>query len=308
MENIDQITINFNPDQLTLLNICLAFLMFGVALDLKLSNFREVLREPRRPVLGLISQWVLLPALTVGLILIFRPAASVALGMLLVSCCPGGNVSNYAVHLAGANAALSVMMTTVSTLAAAIVTPVYFNQLSLLLPETRALAESIFVPLAEMIRTIMLLIVLPLLLGMVTNAFLPKVTRVIQKPVKILSMAIFIGFVVVAIYGNFDNLVNYLHLVFFLVLIHNALALITGYNFARLTGLNQRDSRTISIETGIQNSGLGLILIFNFFDGLGGMALIAAWWGVWHLISAFTLAMLWNKRRIVPLQPDSSHA
>lgn len=308
MDTIDQITINFKPDQLTLLNVCLAFLMFGVALDLRISHFREVLRQPRRPLLGLISQWILLPALTVGLIVLFRPAASIALGMLLISCCPGGNVSNYAVHLAGANAALSVMMTTVSTLAAAIVTPVYFNQLSMLLPETRTLAERIFVPLPEMIRTIVLLIVLPLMLGMAINALLPKVTRIIQKPVKVLSMSIFIGFVVVAIYGNYDNLVNYLHLVFFLVLIHNALALIMGYNFARLTGLNQRDSRTISIETGIQNSGLGLILIFNFFDGLGGMALIAAWWGVWHLISAFSLAMLWSSRRIVSLNADSTSA
>jgi len=227
--------------------------------------------------------------------------------MLLVACCPGGNVSNYAVHLAGANAALSVMMTTVSTLGAAGITPIYFNQLSTLLPDTRTLAESIFVPLPKMINTILLLIVLPLIIGMLTNAFLPKLSRIIKKPVKVLSMAIFIGFVVVAIYGNYDNLINYLHLVFFLVLIHNALALIMGYNFARLTGLDQRDARTISIETGIQNSGLGLILIFNFFDGLGGMALIAAWWGVWHLISAFSLAMLWNSRRIVPLHTNSTN-
>lgn len=307
MESIDQISIHFQPDQLALLNICLAFLMFGVALDLKLSHFVALSRSPRRPLLGLISQWVLLPLLTLLLVFLFRPAASIALGMLLVACCPGGNVSNYAVHLSGSNTALSVTMTTVSTLAAAVVTPLYFQELSTVLPETRALAQSIHVPGYDMIRTIVLLIVLPLMAGMFLHSQWPGITEKIRFPVKVLSMTIFIGFVVVAIYSNYENLVNYLHLVFFLVLVHNALALLTGYHFARITGLTVRDARTISIETGIQNSGLGLILIFNFFQGLGGMALIAAWWGVWHLISAFTLAMLWSYRKVpVMLVPEKS--
>jgi BASS family bile acid:Na+ symporter len=100
--------------------------------------------------------------------------------------------------------------------------------------------------------------------------------------------------VIFAVAGNYENIVNYLSLVFFLVIIHNSLAYLMGYGIARTAKLSKKDARAISIETGIQNTGLGLILIFNFFDGLGGMALVAAWWGIWHLISGFFLASLWN--------------
>lgn len=295
MEHIDSIRINFNPDQLFILNLCLAFLMFGVALDLRISNFRYLLKTPKAPFTGLSSQWLFLPLLTLVLIYLFAPPASLALGMILVAACPGGNVSNFAVAMAGANAALSVFMTTVSTLAAVFLTPFYFTLLSPLIPGSEALRQSIYVNPADMVRTIILLILIPLFLGMLMRARLPGITELIRRPVRFLSMAIFVGFVIVAIYSNFDNIVNYLHMVFLLVLTHNALALFGGFWIARSNRLPEADARAISLETGIQNSGLGLILIFNFFDGLGGMALIAAWWGVWHLVSAFTLALYWGK-------------
>lgn len=294
MQSIDDIVINFNPEQLFFLNLCLGFLMFGVALDLSLQHFRALFQAPRKPLIGLFSQWILMPALTLLLIFLIRPAPSVALGMLLLSACPGGNVSNYAVHLARANSALSVLMTSVSTLAAIIITPLVFTGLSRLIPGTAALSTSIQVNPADMLRTILFLIVLPLALGMATRHYFPGLTAKIQTPVKYLSMSIFLGFVVFAILGNLDNIQRYLHLVFLLVLLHNGLALTMGYWFARANRLPQADCRAIAIETGIQNSGLGLILIFNFFNGLGGMALIAAFWGIWHLISAFGLAMYWR--------------
>ncbi|NRA49529.1 MAG: bile acid:sodium symporter family protein, partial [Phaeodactylibacter sp.] len=152
----------------------------------------------------------------------------------------------------------------------------------------------------SMVTTIVQLILVPLLIGMALHAKFPKITAVLKKPVRMLSMAIFIGFVIFALYANYDNIINYLYIVFYLVVIHNAVALISGYQWALRNGLPQADARAISIETGIQNSGLALILIFNFFDGLGGMALVAAFWGVWHLISAFSLAMWWQFRPITP--------
>ena len=107
------------------------------------------------------------------------------------------------------------------------------------------------------------------------------------------------GFVLFAIKGNLDNLAEYIGIVFFIVLIHNGLALFIGYYFSSsLLGLHVNDARAISIETGIQNSGLALILIFNFFEGQGGMALIAAWWSIWHLISAFVLALIWSRKKV----------
>ncbi|MBV6654084.1 MAG: bile acid:sodium symporter family protein [Mameliella sp.] len=300
MDSIDAIKINFNPEQLRLLNICLAFIMFGVALDLRVDNFRELLRRPKAPVLGLTSQLILLPILTIGLIYLFRPAPSIALGMLLVSACPGGNVSNFAVHLSKANTALSVLMTSVSTLAAVVITPLYFTLLTPLVPGSEGLQGDIYVSPLSMVTTIVQLILVPLLIGMALHAKFPKITAVLKKPVRMLSMAIFIGFVIFALYANYDNIINYLYIVFYLVVIHNAVALISGYQWALRNGLPQADARAISIETGIQNSGLALILIFNFFDGLGGMALVAAFWGVWHLISAFSLAMWWQFRPITP--------
>ncbi|TXB63000.1 bile acid:sodium symporter family protein [Phaeodactylibacter luteus] len=295
---IDAIKINFNPDQLSLLNVCLAFIMFGVALDLRVDNFRDLLRRPKAPLVGLSSQLLLLPLLTLLLIAAVRPAPSIALGMLLVSACPGGNVSNFAVHISGANTALSVLMTSVSTLAAVVVTPLYFTFLAPLVPGADALQQDIYVAPGSMVATIVQLILLPLIAGMLLHAQFPFFTARLKQPVRMLSMAIFIGFVIFALYANFDNIINYLHIVFLLVFVHNALALLTGYFWAMSNRLPQADARAISIETGIQNSGLALILIFNFFDGLGGMALVAAFWGVWHLISAFSLAMWWQYRPI----------
>ena len=294
MDPIDSIKINFNPEQLMLLNILLAFLMFGVALDLKLDNFRDLFRRPKAPLVGLSSQLILLPILTVSLIFIFHPPTSIALGMLLVAACPGGNVSNFAVHLSRANAALSVLMTSITTLGAVLITPLYFTFLSPLIPGAGKIQQDIYVSPSDMVSTIVQLILLPLALGMLCNYRLPGFTLKIRGPVKLLSILIFFGFVLVAAYNNLEIIINYIHLVFLIVLVHNGLALLSGYWFARMNQLPIKDARAISIETGIQNSGLGLILIFNFFNGLGGMAMIAAWWGIWHLIAAFSLAMYWG--------------
>lgn len=299
MEAIDSVKINFNPDQLTILNLCLAFIMFGVALDLKTDSFKELLKQPKAGFVGLISQLILLPAITIALIFIIKLPTSVALGMLLVSVCPGGNVSNFAVHMAKGNVALSVLLTSISTLAATVTMPLLFTWLTPLIPGGKEFQQAVYVSPLMMVGTIVQLIIIPLIIGMFVNYRFPKFTNAIRKPVRALSLLIFIGFVIVAILGNLENLKNYIHLVFFIVLAHNAIALFSGYGFALLNGLSAYDARAISLETGIQNSGLALIIIFNFYDGLGGMAMIAAWWGVWHLISAGTMASIWNYRKHV---------
>lgn len=299
MEAIDNVKINFNPEQLTILNLCLAFIMFGVALDLKPNSFREILRQPKSGFVGLISQLVLLPLLTIALIFLLRLPTSVALGMLLVSVCPGGNVSNFAVHMARGNVALSVLLTSISTLMATVTMPLLFTWLTPLIPGGKEFQQAVYVSPMMMVWTIVQLIIIPLIIGMFVNYRFSKFTDAIRKPVRGLSLLIFIGFVIVAILGNLENLKNYIHLIFFIVLAHNAIALFSGYGFALLNGLSAYDARAISLETGIQNSGLALIIIFNFYDGLGGMAMIAAWWGVWHLLSAGTMAFIWNYRKHV---------
>lgn len=296
MHPIDAIKVNFNPDQLLLLNLCLAFLMFGVALDIRVTDFTKLFRRPKAPIVGLTSQLILLPILTLGLIYLFHPPASMGLGMMLVGICPGGNVSNFMVHLSKGNSALSVMMTSITTMGAVIITPFYFTFWSGYVPGSEEFAQLIYVDPYDMVITIFTLIIIPLILGMWLLHKFPNFVSKIRKPVSRLSIFIFMSFVIVALVVNWQNAQDHLGKVFWVVLVHNSLALAMGYGFSRLMGLNSYDSRAISIETGIQNSGLALILIFNFFEGLGGMALVAAWWGIWHLISGFSLAMFWRRK------------
>jgi len=298
VEYIDEIKINFSPDQLTLLNICLGFLMFGVALDIKVADFKRLIEQPKPPIVGLISQLIWLPLLTMGLVFVLNLPPSMSLGMILIAACPGGNVSNYAVHLAKGNSALSVLMTSISTLAAILITPLYFSFFSQFVPNAAALEQTIHVDPSTIISTIFQLIVLPLSLGMLLNYYSPTITSKIQGVVQKLSMLIFFGIVIAVVFGNLENISKYLKDVIFIVILQNVLAILIGYQWAKLMGLPQRDRRAVAIETGIQNSGLALILIFNFFDGLGGMAIVAACWGMWHLIAGFSLAIFWGRKGI----------
>ena len=298
MSNVDDLVIHFEGDELYLMNIALMILMFGIALDLKLQHFKAIVQMPKSIAVGLSSQWILLPLLTIGLILLTDLPESMVLGLLLVAACPGGNVSNFAVHIAGGNSALSISLTTISTIFAVIGTPLIFQILAPLFVDSEVSGINFYIPLDQMALTIGQLIVLPLAIGMGLNHFFPHLASKMTQPIRILSMILFLVIVVVAILGNLENLFQYAHLAFFLVVIHNAMAILGGYSWATLWRLPTKDRRAIAIETGIQNSGLGLILIFNFFDGLGGMALVAASWGIWHLIAGGTLAAFWNQRPI----------
>ena len=269
--------------------------MFGVALDIKVSDFKRLIENPKPPIVGLISQLIWLPLFTMVMVFALRLPPSMSLGMILIAACPGGNVSNYAVHLAKGNAALSVLMTSISTIAAVFITPLYFAFFSRYVPNSGDLQQTIHVDPTNIVTTIFQLIVIPLTIGMLLNHYSDKITNFLRVPVQKLSMLVFLGIVVAVIFGNLDNIRNYLKDVIFIVVVQNFLALFIGYQWAKLMGLGYKDRKAISIETGIQNSGLALILIFNFFDGLGGMAIVAAAWGMWHLIAGFSLAMFWGR-------------
>lgn len=299
MNDIDAVRVHFQPGQLHFLNICLAYLMFGVALDVRLSQFREVFRNPKAPVTGLICQYLLFPTLTLGLIYLLHPPTSVALGMALVSACPSGNVANYATHLAGANVALSVTLNSIITLMASISTPLVFGILSRFIPGAAAFQQEIYVNPLDMVVIIVELIAIPLVSGILMNYFYPVFVNRIKRVVKISSMVIFIGFIIAALIGNYDNLVHHLGKVFWLVMLLNGSGLLLGFWVARSARLSRDDQRTLSIESGIHNTGLGLILIFNFFNGIGGMAMIAAWYGVWDLITIFLLASWWSRTKVM---------
>ncbi|MBK9735747.1 MAG: bile acid:sodium symporter family protein [Saprospiraceae bacterium] len=299
MTQLDKIDINFDHNQVFLLNICLGILMFGVALDLKLSDFTYVFKKPKSVFAGLFSQWILLPVLTILLVYIIKPEYSLAMGMILIAACPGGNVSNYAVHISGANTPLSVVLTMISTILCAFTTPLIFAGLRYLTPMADGEFIDFNISFGSMILTIGQLIFIPLAVGFAMMYYFPVFTNKIKGFVRKLSMGIFIGFVLAAVAGNLENLRNYLGIVFFIVLLHNGLALAIGFYWSRIfMKLPDKDAVAISIETGIQNSGLALILIFNFFDGQGGMALIAAWWSIWHLLSSLAMALYWKRKNV----------
>jgi BASS family bile acid:Na+ symporter len=296
--DIDAIRINFNQDALWLLNLCLAIVMFGVALDIKPGDFKNLITNPKATLLGIFSQFILLPALTFGLILLINPYPSIALGMIMVAACPGGNISNFMTNLSGGNAALSVSLTAFATFAAIFMTPINLQFWGSLYQPTQQILETVSIDPVQIFKTIALILGVPLLLGMWWRQYRPVMAQRMSKWLKPLSILIFLGFIAAAFAVNFEIFLETIHLVVVIVFIHNGIALGSGYLLARSFSLPKADCKTLTIETGIQNSGLGLLLIFTFFDGLGGMALVAAWWGLWHIISGLTLSFFWSGKRI----------
>ena len=295
--DFDAVSLNFSQDSLWLLNICLGIIMFGVALGIHLNDFKAIIKHPKPAIVGIISQFLLLPAITFLLVFILKPAPSIALGMIMVAACPGGNISNFFSQAAGGNAALSVSLTAFSTGLAIIFTPLNLQFWGSLYEPTQNILKEVQLNPYDVFITVVQILLVPLILGVWLNHSRPKLALAMVKVLRPLSMLLFVGFVAIAFSKNLDVFVQYLSIILLLVFTHNLVALSTGYGVAWITGLNKADRRTLSIETGIQNSGLALLLIFSFFDGLGGMAIIAGWWGIWHIISGIVLSSYWSKGR-----------
>ncbi len=293
---IDQVRLNFNPQGLFVINAAIGLMMLGVALELKLEDFKRIFLAPKAPAIGLAAQFILLPAFTFLLTLILRPPPSIALGMILVAACPGGNLSNIITYLARGNCAVSVSMTAVSTAAAIFMTPLNLTLWGSLNPHTVRILRKVSLSPFDVFVNIFIILGIPLIVGLSVAHYFPSLAQKVRRPFKIFSLIFFLGIVAAALIANWQYFVNYVGLVFFGVLIHNALALNLGYWSGRLLGLNEPDTRAVSIEVGIQNSGLGLVLVFTFFQGLGGMAIITAWWGIWHIIAGLTAAFIFSRR------------
>lgn len=295
MDKLDRLQINFDAQGLIVLNIILAFIMFGIALELKREDFISLWHNKKSALAALISHFILLPLITFLLVIILKPSASIALGMILVGACPGGNISNYFTYLAKGNTALAVSITSISHLLAVIFTPFNFSFYGNKYPPSASLLKSIHLNVGEVFQTVLLIVVLPLLLGMLLKFYKNNFAEKIVPYMKKFSITAFVIFLIAAFAANAKIFVDTASIILPLVVAHNTLALGSGYAFANLLRLPLPDIKTITFETGIQNSGLGLVLIFSFFNGLGGMALIAACWGVWHLISGYTVARFFSR-------------
>ena len=308
LEALNSISINFGEGGMAIVNIILAFVMFGVALGIKPRTFTDVFASPKSVIVGVLSQWVALPAVTFIIALSLSPwiTPMIALGMILVASCPGGNISNFISSLSKGNIELSVSMTAITTAFAPIVTPFNFFLWGTLyshIISIKADIPTLVIPFMPMLEQILLLLGVPIVLGLLFSRYFPNATKKITKPAQILSVLLFIGMVIVSFSQNFQLFLDNIFYVFFIVMIHNACALGSGFVLGTLTRVSTADRRSLTIETGIQNSGLGLILLFNtsifpaeiWHGHYGGMLFITAWWGIWHIVSGLTVAYLFRR-------------
>ncbi|MEA4937694.1 MAG: bile acid:sodium symporter family protein [Paludibacter sp.] len=305
---LDPVRINFNAAGMHTINIVLSFIMFGVALGIRPEQFKLMIKNPRSALIGLTSQLFALPLVTFILVVLLNDfiTPTVAMGMILVAACPGGNISNFMSSLSKANIELSVGLTASTTLLAIITTPANFAiwgglYVRYVNKHAADALQMLEIDKWQMFETVFILLGIPLVLGIIFARLLPRITEKIKKPIQKLSIVFFLAMIVLAFSNNFDLFLKYIWFVFFIVLIHNGLALFTGYGIASIFKLKDADRRTVTIETGIQNSGLGLVLLFNpkIFPPdlhIGGMLFITAWWGIWHIVSGLGISFYWNKR------------
>lgn len=281
---LDQLRIGLDPLSQAGLALALFIIMFSVALGLKTDDFSAAMKNPAAYFGGVFGQIVGLPLLTMGLLLILSPPPSIALGMIVVASCPGGNVSNMMAYFGRGDVALSVALTATSSLIAAFLMPVMILFWSGLYPPTANLLDHIqFDPAAFIIQTTALLAI-PLIVGMSLARWAAPLAARLQKPGATTGTILL---AVIVVYGTLDllpQLFGALPIIMPPVILHSACAFLLGATIARLLRRDVPVRRSLTLEIGLQNSGLAMVILIGQFDGLGGAAAVAAAWGVWHLI------------------------
>ncbi|MBN8867811.1 MAG: bile acid:sodium symporter family protein [Solirubrobacterales bacterium] len=295
-EDIDSVTLNTSDGMLFLLSAVIAVIMFGIALEMKVDDFRAVAKMPKAMAVGVAAQFICLPAITylLTLALGFRP--SIALGMILVACCPPGNISNILVYRARGNVALSLSMTALSNFLAIFLMPINIAFWGGLHPEASQILKSVDVSAIELLIDIVVLIGVPLTLGLLISSRRPGLAKKVQPLVKKFSMIFLVLFILGALIGNIGVFIHHIALVALAVFLHDTLALLLGYGIAAGFKVSEPNRRAITFEVGVRNAALGLGIALSVFEGLGGVAIVAAWWGVWDLIAGMVLSGWWAKK------------
>lgn len=295
--DVDDIRIVFEESSLTTLKIVIGAILFGIALDTRLADFAAALRRPWAITVGVLVQFIALPAITFLLTLVLDVRASIALGMILVACCPPGNVSNILTHRSGGDVALSVSMTAVSNVLAIFLMPLNVAFWGSLHPTGQDILEDISLSATDMLVEVGLVIGVPFALGITIARLWPRIAAAGHRVIGPISYLALAAIIVIGVANNWDVFVDYIGVVLLAVFLHDALALALGYGVGRAARLPDGSVRAMTFEVGIRNAGLGLLLVFTYFDGLGGMALVAAWWGIWDIIAGLALAVAWRRVR-----------
>jgi BASS family bile acid:Na+ symporter len=295
--DIDDVTINFSESSLLILGLVLSVIMFGIALDTKPADFRAVTKNPKAIAVGVAAQFIVLPATTYLLTLLLGVGPSIALGMILVACCPPGNISNVLTYRSNGNVALSVSMTVISNLLAIFLMPVNIAFWGGLHPEASQILTEVDLSAWKMLFEIGVVIAIPFALGLSISHGHPEFARRVQPHVKRFSLLALIAFILIAFSSNVGVFLDHLVIIAVVVFLQDTLALGLGYGIASSFRLSEYNRRAVTFEVGIRNAGLGLGIVFSFFDGIGGMALVAGWWGIWDIIAGLALASWWARRK-----------
>jgi bile acid:Na+ symporter, BASS family len=315
LQQLDPIRINFSASGMHIINVILGFIMFGVALGIKPKQFAGLIKEPKPYLVGLFGHMFALPFMTFLLVMAISNfiTPTIAMGMFLVAACPGGNISNFMTSYAKGNTELSIGLSASTTLLATLSTPFNFAlygglYLRYISSKGGHLLQPLKIDNVQMFETVFILLGIPIILGILFAKFLPKLTEKLKKPIQYISIVFFVALVVMAFTNNWQLFLKYIYFIFFIVLIHNLLAFMTGFFLGSVFKVSDQNRRTITIEMGIQNSGLGLVLLFNpkIFPSemaVGGMLFITAWWGIWHIISGLSLSTYWSKKPVLSKEP-----
>ncbi len=291
---------NYDESHQQILGLVLALMIFGVSLELRLRQFASILRRPQPVLAGMLGQCLILPWATLAVTLLVDLHPGLELGLLLVACCPGGNLSNVMTHLARGNVALSMSMTALSSLLALVLWPINFTLTSSLNPEASAYLagrlDALEMDARSILVSLVFLLGLPLLLGMLVGNLAPRFAERIMPWFKRFALLAFAVFVIAAVAGNWQLFAENLGLVLFIVVLHNLSAIVLGWLMAKLARQAGANLRAMVIEISMHNSGLGLGLIFAQFGGEPNMALVAAFWGTWHMVSGALLVLFWRNR------------
>ncbi len=293
-ETLDSLRIVLDPLGQAGVALALMLVMFGVALGLRVQDFRILADKPSLYVGGVLAQIVLLPLVTFGLILLISPPPSIALGMIVVACCPGGSVSNLLTYLSRGDIAVSVALTATSSMLAALLTPASTLFWAQAYGPTAELLISLDVNPLLFIGQTTLLLALPLAAGMIVAAKMPDFAGRIRKRTTVAGAAVLGATIVYGIAYFYPILWPAVGLLASITIIHNTAAFATGAAVGMVLTKESSIRRALTFEVGIQNAGLALIILLAQLKGVGGAAAIAAVWGVWDLIAGGLLAISYN--------------
>lgn len=265
----------------------LGIIMFGMGMTMTVEDFKGVLQSPKAVVIGVVAQFVVMPGLAYLLCQLFQLPPEIAIGVILVGCCPGGTASNVITYMAKGNTALSVACTSVSTLLAPVLTPAIFYLLASQWIEINALS---------MLGSILQVVLFPIILGLIVRAVWKQKVDAYIQVMPLISVIAIVAIVAAIIGGSKAQILESGLLILAVVALHNGLGYLLGFWASRVFKLPYADSKAIAIEVGMQNSGLGVALAAVHFAASPVTAVPSAIFSLWHNISGPALATYWASR------------